>query len=40
MSITGYRSLTLPETLYKQLKQYVETSQGRYVFVSEVARKD
>jgi len=39
MSRTGYRSLTIPETLYKQLKQYVETSQGRYVSVSEVVRE-
>ena len=35
----GYKSLVIPESLYKQLVQYVENSQGRYVSVSEVVRK-
>lgn len=35
----GYRSLVIPESLYKQLVQYVENSQGRYVSVAEVVRK-
>jgi Arc/MetJ-type ribon-helix-helix transcriptional regulator len=39
MSRAGYRSLTIPDTLYKQLKQYVDASQGRYVSVSEVVRE-
>ncbi len=39
MTKQGYKSLVIPESLYKQLVQYVENSQGRYVSVSEVVRK-
>jgi Arc/MetJ-type ribon-helix-helix transcriptional regulator len=35
----GYKALVIPESLYKQLVQHVENSQGRYVSVSEVVRK-
>jgi len=35
----GYRSLVLPTSLYKCLEDLVEASNGRYVSVSEVARK-
>ena len=35
----GYKALTIPESLYVQLVQYVEDSQGRHVSVSEVVRK-
>lgn len=35
----GYKALVIPESLYRQLVQYVEDSQGRYVTVSEVVRK-
>ena len=35
----GYRSLNIPESLYKRLKQYMENSNGRYVSVSEVVRE-
>ena len=35
----GYRSLVIPESLYVQLKQRVENSNGRYVSVSEVVRE-
>ncbi len=35
----GYRSLVSPESLYVQLKQRVEHSNGRYVSVSEVVRE-
>jgi Arc/MetJ-type ribon-helix-helix transcriptional regulator len=35
----GYRSLVIPESLYVQLKQHVENSNGRYVTVSEVVRE-
>ncbi len=39
MSRKNYRSLTLPEGLYKKLKKYVEQSNGSYVSVSEVVRE-
>ena len=35
----GWRSVTIPESLYKRLKQLVEDSQGRYVSIAEVARE-
>jgi hypothetical protein len=35
----GYRSLVIPESLYKQIKKRVEDSEGRYVSVSEVVRE-
>ena len=35
----GYRSLVIPENLYKQLKQHVDNSNGRYVSISEVVRE-
>lgn len=34
----GYRSLTIPEGLYKQLEKYVESHSG-YVSISEVVRE-
>ena len=39
MSKKGYKSIVIPESLYEQLVQFVEDSQGRYVSVSEVVRK-
>jgi Arc/MetJ-type ribon-helix-helix transcriptional regulator len=35
----GYRSLVIPESLYVQLKQHVDHSNGRYVSISEVVRE-
>lgn len=35
----GYRSLVIPESLYLQLKQHVDNSNGRYVSISEVVRE-
>jgi len=35
----GYKTLVIPEILYKQLEQCVEDSQGRYVTVSEVVKE-
>jgi len=39
MSRRVYRSLVIPESLYIQVKQRVENSNGRYVSVSEVVRE-
>jgi Arc/MetJ-type ribon-helix-helix transcriptional regulator len=39
MPRSGYKSIVIPEVLYKEFVQYVENSQGRYVTVSEVVRK-
>ncbi|UCH01519.1 MAG: hypothetical protein JSV20_06560 [Candidatus Bathyarchaeota archaeon] len=35
----GYKSLTIPEGLYKELENYVIQSNGRYVSISEVVRE-
>ena len=35
----GYKLTVIPESLYLQLRQYVENSEGRYVSVAEVVRK-
>jgi Arc/MetJ-type ribon-helix-helix transcriptional regulator len=39
MTKKGYRSLVIPESLYKQLQEYIENSHGRYVSVAEVVRE-
>lgn len=39
MSKKEYRSITLPEGLYKELEKYIERSNGSYVSVSEVVRE-
>jgi Arc/MetJ-type ribon-helix-helix transcriptional regulator len=39
MPKNGYRSLVIPDSLYRQIKQHVEDSEGRYVSISEVVRK-
>jgi Arc/MetJ-type ribon-helix-helix transcriptional regulator len=39
MSRSGFKSLTIPEGLYKALENYVEQSIGYYVSISEVVRK-
>jgi Arc/MetJ-type ribon-helix-helix transcriptional regulator len=39
MQRRGYRSLVIPESLYRQLKHYVDHSNGRYVSVAEVVRE-
>ncbi len=35
----GYKSLTIPEGLYKELEKYIEKSNGSYVSISEVVRE-
>lgn len=35
----GYRGLSIPEGLYREIEEYVEQSNGRYVSVSEVVRE-
>jgi len=39
MPRNGYRSLVIPESLYRQIKQRVDESEGRYVSISEVVRE-
>jgi Arc/MetJ-type ribon-helix-helix transcriptional regulator len=39
MSRNGFKSLTIPEGLYKELEKYVEQSKGYYVSISEVVRE-
>jgi Arc/MetJ-type ribon-helix-helix transcriptional regulator len=39
MSRNGYRSLTIPEGLYRTLETFVEQSNGYYVSISEVVRE-
>jgi len=39
MSRKEYRSLTIPEGLYKELEKYIERSNGGYVSISEVVRE-
>jgi len=34
-----YRSVIIPEILYNRVKDLVESSEGRYVSVSEVVRE-
>lgn len=34
-----YKSLTIPDGLYRQLEKYVEDSGGYYVSISEVVRE-
>jgi Arc/MetJ-type ribon-helix-helix transcriptional regulator len=34
-----YRSLILPEGLYKELEKYIEQTNGMYVTISEVVRE-
>ena len=35
----NYKSLVIPEALYKKLQKHVENSGGRYVSISEVVRE-
>jgi len=35
----GFRSLTIPEGLYKELEKYFKQTNGIYVTVSEVLRE-
>lgn len=35
----GYRSLTIPDGLYKELEKYYEKTNGIYVTISEVVRE-
>jgi len=35
----GYRNLSIPEQLFKELEAYVEKSNGRYVSVAETVRE-
>lgn len=39
MSRRKYRSLTLPEGLYRELEKYIEKTNGIYVTISEVVRE-
>jgi Arc/MetJ-type ribon-helix-helix transcriptional regulator len=39
MSRSNYKSLTIPEGLYRELEQYVADSGGHYVSISEVVRE-
>jgi Arc/MetJ-type ribon-helix-helix transcriptional regulator len=39
MSRRGYRSLTIPEGLYKKIEKYIDKSNGSYVSISEVVRE-
>jgi Arc/MetJ-type ribon-helix-helix transcriptional regulator len=39
MSRNGFKSLTIPEGLYKEIEKYVEQSNGYYVSISEVVRE-
>jgi Arc/MetJ-type ribon-helix-helix transcriptional regulator len=39
MPRNGFRSLVIPETLYLRIKKHVDTSDGRYVSISEVVRE-
>lgn len=39
MSRSDYRSLTIPEGLYRELEKFVEGSGGYYVSISEVVRE-
>jgi Arc/MetJ-type ribon-helix-helix transcriptional regulator len=39
MSRRGFKSLTIPARLYRELKQYVDASGGYYVSVAEVVRE-
>jgi Arc/MetJ-type ribon-helix-helix transcriptional regulator len=39
MSRKEYRSLTIPEGLYKEIEKYIEHSNGGYVSISEVVRE-
>jgi Arc/MetJ-type ribon-helix-helix transcriptional regulator len=38
MPRSGYRSLTIPEGLYRELEKIIELSNGSYVSISEVVR--
>jgi len=35
----GYRNLSVPDQLFKELEAFVEKSNGRYVSVAEVVRE-
>jgi Arc/MetJ-type ribon-helix-helix transcriptional regulator len=35
----GYRSLTIPQGLYKEIEKYIDKSNGSYVSISEVVRE-
>ena len=34
-----YKSIVIPETLYKKIETHVEQSKGRYITISEVVRE-
>ncbi len=34
-----YKNMLIPEDLYKELKKYVEQSNGSYISISEVVRE-
>jgi len=35
----GYRNLSIPDQLFKELEDFVEKSNGRYVSVAETVRE-
>jgi Arc/MetJ-type ribon-helix-helix transcriptional regulator len=39
MTRRGFRSLTIPASLYRDVELFVEESHGRYVTVTEVVRE-
>ena len=39
MTRRGFRSLTIPASLYQDVERFVEQSNGRYVTVTEVVRE-
>ena len=39
MKQKGYRSLTIPEGLSKQIEKYIDDSNGSYITLSEVVRE-
>jgi len=39
MTRRGFRSLTIPASLYQDVERFVDESHGRYVTVTEVVRE-
>ena len=39
MARKAYKSVVIPETLYKKIETHVEQSGGRYITISEVVRE-
>ena len=39
MTRRGYRSVTIPASLYQNIERFVKESHGRYITVTEVVRE-